>query len=413
MPLRDQQVLETMHDIGGLLFRRVKGELSEAEHIQLDQWLIRQDPESRQFFEDCTDLGQIHAALNVMYQFDMRAAYADLERRLGLEPLRVTPVITASKPAWRWYRYLMAACIIVLISGVGLFFLLHKKNADVAVEPVTKRFKNDIAPGGEKAILQLSDGRTIVLDKASNGELAKQGSTKVLKLDNGQLAYHAAGGAHELLYNTISTPRGGQYQVILPDGSKVWLNTSSALKFPTSFSGKERVVELTGEAYFEIAKNKDLPFIVRTTSATGQTFEIDVLGTEFDVMAYGDETHQTATLVNGSIKVASGHQDLTLKPGDQASTDKANTLALTSGVNVEEITAWKEGRFQFENADIESIMRQVARWYDIEVEYKGKIDQRFRGKIPQKVNISTLLQILESTGRVHFKIDGKKVTVMP
>jgi ferric-dicitrate binding protein FerR (iron transport regulator) len=425
MSISDQQLLETMQDIGGLLFRRLTNELTLHEQIELDNWLNQQDPASRQFFEDCSDWDQVHDALAVLYDFDEVAALADIQKKiqLGIQP--IAPVVEFTKPRSMRKYYWMAAAVLLLIAGGAAFFQLNKAKTNIAQLPVEQRFRNDFSPGGDKAVLELADGSKIVLDNASNGALAQQGLTKVIKLDNGQLAYHVGkkgvettGAISEAIrYNTISTPRGGQYQVVLPDGSKVWLNAVSSLRFPTSFTGgKERRVELTGEAYFDVTKNASMPFRVVTMGelATRQPLEIEVMGTEFDLMAYADEDRQKVTLINGAVKASSGKEQLTLKPNQQASLDKKSTgLNLTSISNIEETTAWKDGYFQFQDASIESIMRQATRWYDVEVVYDGKVNQQFIGKVRRQVNLSTLLKILEATGWVHFRIDGKKVTVSP
>ncbi|MES1223614.1 MAG: FecR domain-containing protein, partial [Bacteroidota bacterium] len=191
----------------------------------------------------------------------------------------------------------------------------------------------------------------------------------------------------------------------------VWLNAASSLRFATAFTGKERAVELSGEAYFQVTKNSSMPFKVAIVSPAKEPVQIEVLGTELNVEAYADEQYQKTTLINGSIKVVSHGHEVLLDPGQQALLN--SSLNVLSNVNIEEITAWKNGLFQFQDASIESIMRQVGRWYDVEIVYKGKVDQQFIGKIPRQVKVSTLLKILESTGWVHFMIEGKKITVAP
>jgi len=419
MSISDQQLLETMRDIGRLLFRRLTGELTLHEQIELDNWLNQQDPASKQFFEDCSDWDQVNAALSTMYVFDKKAALADIQKKIQLKTQSIAPTIEMVKPRGKRWFYWMAAAVLFLTIGAAVFFTVNKKKTDIVVLPVEQRYHNDVSPGGDKAILELADGSKIVLDNASNGELAKQGTTKVMKLDNGQLAYHIGqSGKGPVSYNTISTPRGGRYQVVLPDGSKVWLNALSSLRFPTAFTGNERKVELNGEGYFEIAKNT-LPFKVRLTQggteiAGHEPLEVEALGTEFDLMGYADEDHQKVTLINGAVKVSLGHEQMVLKPNQQSILDKRSyALNLIDPIDVDEIIAWKNGRFQFNDASIESIMRQAARWYDVDISYDGKVDQQFRGTIPRQVNLSTLLKILEATGWVHFRIDGKKVTVSP
>ncbi len=411
MSTSDQQLIETMQEIGGLLFRRLTGDLTIQEQISLDNWLKEQDADSRQFFEDCSDWDQVNDALSTMYAFDERAAWADIQKKIQLLKESEAPVVEITRPRRKAY-WIVAAAIVLIAAGVGVFFKLNQGKANIAKLPVEQRFHNDVAPGGDKAVLELADGSKIVLDNASNGQLAQQGTTKVIKLDNGQLAYHSGKvDASPVTYNSISTPRGGQYQIVLPDGSKIWLNALSSLKFPTAFTGTERRVELNGEGYFDIAKNT-LPFKV---SLAGQkTLEVDVLGTEFDLMAYGDEDRQKLTLISGAASATMGDRKIILQPNQQAYLDKnSNALNLINTVDVGEIVAWKNGTFQFHDASIESIMRQAARWYDLEVAYDGKVDQLFNGTIPRQVNLSTLLKILEATGWVHFRIDGKKVTVSP
>ncbi|HET9280085.1 MAG TPA: FecR family protein, partial [Flavitalea sp.] len=271
-----------------------------------------------------------------------------------------------------------------------------------------QRFKDDVAPGGDKAILTLADGSTVVLDDAQNGTLAQQGSSKIIKLD-GKLVYDPANkNSREVVYNTITTPNGGQYQLELPDGSLVWLNATSSIHFPTSFVGKERRVEITGEAYFEIAKNRDMPFIVTVNNA-----EVQVLGTHFNVNAYNDEENVKTTLLEGSVKFVSGDNINMLKPGQQSQLANNGLIKVVNNVDVEEVVAWKNGMFDFENAGIETVMRQLSRWYDVDVEYNGKTDDLFIAEMRRNIKLSDALKALELTGKVKFDIQGKKIIVMP
>lgn len=315
---------------------------------------------------------------------------------------------TTSKVVGLNWRRLAAAAVFILLAGAGAY-LLWNSNSDRKRE-VAKHTQpkpvQDIAPGSNKAVLQLADGTEILLDSAQDGTLARQGVVEIRKLDNGQLAYQAQQGKPEaLLYNTITTPKGGQYQLVLADGTKVWLNAASSLRFPAAFAGKERVVELKGEGYFEVAKNATKPFHVRV-----HDMDVQVLGTHFNVNAYTDETVMRTTLLEGRIKVSKGDQSRLIKPGQQAA-NQNGSIDIKEDVNLEEVMAWKNGMFQFKSADLETILRQAARWYDIEVEYRGKIADRFSGQISRNVNISQLLKILELTGRVRFEIEGRKIIV--
>ena len=303
--------------------------------------------------------------------------------------------------------------IAVAASIVGLiitgFFLIGHDSSKQIVKTDTKerRFRNDVAPGGYKATLTLADGSVILLDDANNGTLTQQGDAKVIKLD-GKVLYDLVANTKQVVYNTISTPRGGQYQLALPDGSMVWLNATSSVRFPTAFTGNDRRVEITGEAYFEVAKDPARPFIVSVNNA-----EVQVLGTHFNINAYNDEEEVKTTLLEGSVKFVNGAGNIILRPGQQSQLSKDGIIKLENSVNVEEVIAWKNGRFNFENAGIEMIMRQLSRWYDVEIEYNGKTDDLFIAEMPRDIKLSDALKALELTGRVRFEIDGKKIIVMP
>lgn len=307
--------------------------------------------------------------------------------------------------------WVAVAAVLVMVLFAGGYLLLNKQQQTLTATTPSIT-KNDIAPGGDKATLTLSDGTVIALDSASLGDVSSQGNTKIIKLNNGMLSYKTdekPGETEVIAYNVISTPKGGQYQLILPDGSKVWLNAVSSLRFPVAFSGQNRTVELNGEAYFDIATDENAPFVVKTGAA-----DIRVLGTEFNVMAYPDEFAPKTTVVDGSVKVTcQGNQSSgteILKAGEQAEW-KDGIVKKNNNVNIEDVIAWKNGLFQFSNASIETIMRQASRWYDIEVEYKGSTKEFFNGSLPRSVSAATLFKVFESTGFVKFKIDGRKVVV--
>ena len=298
-----------------------------------------------------------------------------------------------------------ASVLVLLLAGVWLYF-----NTSGSVKPGTTNIaksdhKQTIMPGRDKAILTLSDGTVIVLDSTSNGTLALQGNSKVVKL-NDQVVYNnnQAGTATETIYNTLSTPRGGQYMLTLEDGTKVWLNAVSSIRYPSVFNAVERTVELTGEAYFEVAKNPSKPFKVSV-----QGMEIQVLGTHFNVMAYSDEAAVKTTLLEGAVKI---NNDTRLVPGQQAQQSRTGELKVLNDVDIEQVVAWKNGYFQFNRDGLEVIMKQIARWYDVEISYEGKIPVReFGGKISRNSNIRDILKVLELSN-VVFRIEGKKIIVM-
>ncbi|GAB2816399.1 FecR family protein [Ferruginibacter profundus] len=323
---------------------------------------------------------------------------------------KINEVPVVQMPKRRWSRIAVAAAAVAIVISGYLFFNKQAANKIVAQkEDIEKRYKNDIAAGGDKAILVLGNGQSIVLDSAANGTLTQQGNTKVLKLNNGQLSYASGtnAGSNEVLYNSIVTPRGGQYLVVLPDGTNVWLNASSSLRFPTAFVGKERRVEITGEAYFEVQKNKAMPFIVAINGGS----EVEVTGTHFNIMAYEDELTMKTTLLEGGINLHHGNEVQKLKPGQQAQLTQ-NKMQLINDADVDQAIAWKNGLFDFNDDVVPDIMRQLSRWYDIDVAYEGKIpDGHYVGSVRRKSNISEVLKMLELAGGIHFEIQGKKVIV--
>jgi transmembrane sensor len=333
-----------------------------------------------------------------------------------------TPVRRMHNRTW-W----AAAAILVCLSGT-VFYLLNKRAAsDLAkAESIVK---NDVEPGSNKAVLTLANGKTILLDDAANGVVAQEGKAKVVKPGDGKLVYSSdnSGGEGPLAYNTLATPRKGQYQLRLPDGTKVWLNAESSIHYPTGFRGKERRVQITGEAYFEVAHDKEMPFIVEKGD-----MQVEVLGTHFNVNAYNDESAIKTTLLEGKVKVrrqwavdsgesAKGKgqkakdkiQEVVLKPGEQAIAEAHSPLTIHHSPDLEQVIAWKNGLFHFESADIKTVMRQLSRWYDVEVVYEGtavKNDPLFV-EISRNTRLSDVLKVLQESGSAKFSIQGKKIIV--
>jgi ferric-dicitrate binding protein FerR (iron transport regulator) len=320
--------------------------------------------------------------------------------------------VIASRPASWWWRSAAAAAILLMVCAGGYYWLTRQPSKQVAG---TKQLPvNDtIVPGSNKAELRLADGSKILLDSTQQGTISKQGDAKVINHNTSVLAYDARWTtSREVVYNTLSTPRGGQYQLLLADGTKVWLNASSSIRFPVAFTGKERQVSITGEAYFEVAKNATMPFIVHFSSATGEGKEgtVEVLGTHFNIMAYDDERSINTTLLEGSVRVSKGTNYKILKPGQEGKITQSGDIK-TGIADIEATMAWKNGWFQFNSLDIERIMRQVARWYDVEVTYDGNIPTgHFSGIVNRNNNIAQVLKIMQAGG-VNFKIAGRKVIV--
>ena len=304
---------------------------------------------------------------------------------------------------------LVAASILLIFSGLLVFQFLRSDRAGLAEKKTVATRHQEIdgvVPGGNKAVLIMADGSQVELDTAGNGTISETANARVIKLNDGELALSAAKNEiGTLTYNILKTPRGGQYTITLSDGSRVWLNSASSLRFPTVF-GKERNVELTGEAYFEVARNPERPFKVKANGT-----EVRVLGTHFNIMAYDDERLISATLIEGSIRISKDDNLILLKPGQQANVTEDGKIGVLKNADVEQAIAWKNGVFNFNGSDIQSTMRQIARWYDVEVIYENKIAEHFNGTIPRNSSIENVLKMLEYTGVVRFVMHNRQIIV--
>lgn len=323
-------------------------------------------------------------------------------------------------PVYRRYSSLAAAATVLIFIVSGLYFYIRRdqiQTAPVPVKVAAKQKVKDIQPGGIKAILTLSDGKKIVLDDSQNGVLINQGGIKIHKNSKGIIEYTLSKSANEqsltdkreiqTVYNTIQTPVGGKFQLNLADGSKVWLNSASSLRFPVFFSGNSREVELKGEAYFEVSKHDDKKFSVRSGNQT-----VEVLGTHFNINAYSDEPSITTTLIEGAVRVIelNSKKSQILKPGEQS---KVDTDIRIKRKDTQAEVAWKDGYFYFENARIETVMRQLGRWYGITARYEGVLpEHHFEGAVDTNLTLLEVLEILEKSN-IHFRLEGKEVVVMP
>jgi transmembrane sensor len=380
----------TKQQIRDLADKLLKGIISEKERALLEDWYNQQAPDSIDWIKD----SNATALKERLFQSIQQEIYSDQS---------AVSIRKTNRIGWRY----TAAAMIILAFGIGGYFaIFNKPRKEITQSGIQRQVKKDIAPGRNKAMLTLSNGSTIILDSAHNGMLAKQGNAKILKLNSGQLAYNTLNEKPaEVLYNVLTTPRGGQYQLQLPDGTHVWLNASSSSKYPTAFTEKKRDVEITGEAYFQIAKDPGQPFIVRVNG-----MEVQALGTQFNINSYNDEASVSTTLIEGSVRVTSDNGGVVLGPGQQSQL-KNGRLRLIKNANTEEITSWKEGWFHFESADLKTILRQFSRWYDVDVVYEGEIKNRkFFGVVSRS---STLLNVLEmlKDNNIVFKIEGKILIV--
>jgi ferric-dicitrate binding protein FerR (iron transport regulator) len=310
------------------------------------------------------------------------------------------------RPLFSRYRIAAAAVILLVMAG-GFWWVAsvsrtaQQASSDKEMAAVNKG--NDVAPGTSKAVLTLADGSTVTLDSAGN-QVIPQGKTLVQQ-NNGQLQYAAEGKGEAIGYNTLSVPRGGQFNIVLPDGSHVWLNSASTLRFPTAFAGKQRMVELQGQGYFEVKKDAAHPFIVKVN-----TTEVQVLGTRFDIMAYADEKSLNTTLLEGAVRMKQGVIQQQLAPGQQAVLDYASGRMSVRPADVDEVVAWKTGFFEFDNAAISTIMRQLSRWYDIEISYQNNSNRLFGGRISRNLPLSDILHMLEANG-AKFSLEGRRLMV--
>jgi len=371
-----------------LLKKHQNGTLSDEDRDILDAWYLNKVSKS-----------EIH-----LNEYEMEESYEYLKSKLPLQ--REAKVVSL------WPRVAVAATVALLL-GSGIFYFSDNKKQAVQVVEKPK----EIAPGGNKGILTLSNGKQIVLSGITSKDIiAKEGEQDevTIKMDeNGVITYVINPNADSSennanAFNTLSTPTGGQYNIVLADGTKVFLNAVSSIKYPTQFNGDQRIVELEGEAYFEVAKNKEKPFLVKSDNQT-----IEVLGTHFNVHAYNNEPVVKTTLLEGSVAVSSKNQKAILKPGQQSNVSDNNSKIAIKEVDPEIAIAWKNGRFKFDNADLKSVMKQLERWYGIKVEYRGDVsDVRFNGGTFRNKNLSEVLKVLELSN-IKFKIEGKTIIVDP
>ncbi len=323
-----------------------------------------------------------------------------------VRPVKVVPLYK------RWLPKIAAAVLLLACAGIGWQYFLRTQNTAPAYTIAKGTLQQDLPPGGNRAVLTLANGSSIVLDSAGNGAISNQGATKVINT-NGQLTYQAGEtDAATISYNTVSTPRGGQYKIVLPDGTLVWLNAASSLRFPTAFNGEERIVTLNGEGYFEVAHRQlpqggRMPFKVQLDNGA-----VEVLGTHFNIMAYRDEAKVRATLLQGGVNVSHGAYTARLSPGQQASWEiSAQGKIRVANTDADEAIAWKEGYFQFNRVGLEDVMRQLQRWYNVEVRYEGTVSKReFWGKIPRNVRLNEALRILELSN-IHCSIAGDTIII--
>ncbi len=388
--------------IAYLIGRYFEGACTTAEREELSDWIstVQEDDLLRDVLEEAWQGYQPGDDIRLLATPALDRIQAKLFNASGNEKPVVVPIGQQRK---FWRPAAAAAVLLLIVAGFRIWS--HKPSSPPVLPAISA--VHDARPGGNRAVLTLAGGGRIILDSAVNGTLAEQGNTKVEKLATGQLAYKAssAGETSSVLYNTLYTPRGGQYQLTLPEGTRVWLNSASSITYPTAFTGAERKVSITGEAYFEVADDVSHPFVVNKGA-----MDITVMGTHFNANTYDDEKEIKVSLLEGAVKVSHSGKGEILKPGQQAQVTDA--VKVISHVDMAEVIAWKNGSFYFRRASLPVVLRQLSRWYDVDIVYEGPVpDLPFAGEMGKDLNLAQVLKILERMG-VRSRIEGKKLIVM-
>lgn len=398
-------MVQPTHEIAQLIVKRLQGTIGVAEDAALEAWA----------YTDAANLALLSALSDDTTRTRFLDEHAEDKQAVWKKVIGQLPELQVAVPMKpiRWWRYAIAAAVVVAI-GSGVYYL-GMNGAKPAPQNVATSGNDVPAPENNLATLTLADGKVITLDNTSSGQLARQGTVQIVKQQNGAIEYKASDAAdvaNEVAYNTINTRRGSRYKIVLSDHSIVWLNAASTLKYPIVFSGTERIVELTGEGYFEVAKQvhngKRVPFHV-----IANNMKVEVLGTHFNIMSYAEEGDIKTTLLEGSVKVVAAQNAQLLSPGQQATVSRKSAPIVVNTADTEEAVAWKDELFMFNNVPIQTIMREIARSYDVEVEYLGAIPlEKFSIMgIPRHVPVSQLLKVLALTDKVNFSIEGRKITV--
>lgn len=404
-----------------LLLKKLSGQLTPAEEVVLEEWK-NASPANLREYEELLQLTVVKDELSHYRDAQALGNQLTIPETGAGASLPENANDTASTPNHRIHfrrRYWAAASLLLLL-GLGAYFWFQNRNQPPALVSDNKNSPQNIMPGRDGAVLTLADGRQVVLDSLGNGLISMESGSQVL-LQDGQLTYDPAGSTSgEAGYNTMSTPKGRQFCVKLPDGTKVWMNAASSIRYPTIFTGTERKVELFGEAYFEVVKNRSMPFRVKMNNSV----EVEVLGTSFNLNAYENEENINATLLEGSVKVVAERRNLPaersviLKPGQQAQISQGGQqsktgIKIVNDADIEKVMAWKNKAFDFTDVSLKEVMKQLERWYDIEVVYESTVPKtELTGKMTRDVTLNELLKNLADLG-VRCRLEGRTVIVLP
>lgn len=378
--------------------------MNDAERQVLEDWASA-SATNKQLLQRISNPLQLESDLRMM-----RQSNANILARLQA----AIPEILQAEPAAQTVHrvhflrrgFLKYAAAVLIAAGIAGWIWYSAGSTDKTKHTATVQTNTDIQPGSNKAMLILADGSTIILDSANSGNIAQQGNTSIEKLADGAIRYHSDGTATTAMTNTMRTPRGGQFQLTLPDGTVVWLNAASSITYPVAFNGTDRKVSITGEAFLQIAKDPAKPFLVNVDNRS----TVQVLGTKFNVNAYSDEPGITTTLIDGAVQVQSPVDKIILKPGQQSSISNIDQqISVNTNADVERAVAWKNGRFDFNGLELPSIMRQLERWYDISVEFAGPISKEtYRGRLTRDLTLTQVLGILNNMD-VKCRLEGRKL----
>jgi transmembrane sensor len=389
------------HAIYNTIAHHITGTIKPEEQVELDQWLL--DASNKEFFDEITDEENLLEALKSYYQVSKRAE--EINERILKRYRRKKTIVVAFN---RWGKYVAAACLVLTLTVIYIYNTKNNKSQSVSTKKEEHAPVDIIMPGRTKSTLTLANGETILLDSTVLGTLRQANNTTITNNGN-RLTYinNGVDQPNQLVYNKLTTVNGETYSLVLSDGTRVWLNAGSSLQYPVTFSNKERRVEVSGEAYFEVAKQDGIPFRIKI--ADGK--EVEVLGTHFNINAYTNEPVIATTLLEGKIKVWNGKKQKILEPGQQANWLK-DSIDVQQATNTERAVAWKDGLFLFDGYDLHTVMRQIERWYNIKV----KIDPDFpndvyNGTLPRNSQLTDVLNALNFTSGVNYHINGRMLTV--
>lgn len=406
--------MENAKAIATIIFKYIRQDLTPAENDLLQEW-IHQAPENRMFFEECTQTGHLFLEAQERQRFDQEIEMEPLWQRLTARgiPTGSYQFTTSTTARRRVYAVAVLLIIAIMVGGIYLALQRNYKGSSKEAPAVTKKDPNNLAPGINYASLTLANGANLLLDSARKGLLATEVNTKIVRNTNGSIEYRSTGNGLIQSYNTLTVPRGSNVvQLSLSDGTKVWLNAASSLRYPVTFNGKERRVEVTGEAYFEVAHNAAAPFTV-----TRGHVAVAVLGTHFNVRAYKEEQIKV-TLLEGSVAVSaitdSSKDYKTLTPGQQAVIDWNNKISINKNIDEQAILAWKNGQFLFAGSSVDEIVHELERWYDVSITCDSSIKEiAFVGALKRSENAAMVLRKMAATETFKYRIAGRTITLIP